>query len=60
MSENEKIDRLIMMAKEKSGNDIIPIYPAIKFEDAIFEFNSKLILWYNTPDHSTHVVTLEK
>jgi hypothetical protein len=54
--------RLLAVAFEKSGLDISPIIEPLtgkfRFRDSVTMFNDLVLLWYNTPDHSTMVVSM--
>lgn len=49
---------LIAKAIEKHGPAISKCYGKLSFSDSVTEFRGKVQLWYNTPDNSTHIVTL--
>lgn len=40
--------------------DITPPVVCVTFHDAVTEYNGKVFLWYNTPDDSTRIESMER
>lgn len=61
VSKMRVVTKLLVRAFEKSQTlDIAPPVFRTSFTDAVTEFSpGEYMLWYNTPDHSTHVVKLQ-
>ena len=57
---NERIENLIKLAKVKHGDDITPCPQFDSFYESVTIDNDKLILWYNCPMNSTHIVIEHK
>lgn len=52
--------RLLAIAFEKHGFNITPTCNNTRFRDCVIEFNDNYFLYYNTPDHSTHLSKISK
>ena len=53
---SELMQQMIMTAQEQH-NRIYPCVPARTFEECFTVEGEKLILWFNTEDNSTHLIT---
>lgn len=52
--------RLLALAYEKFGFDIMPTCTSPRFRDGIMEYNGYYFMYFNTIDHSTHLVKISK
>ena len=53
---NNQKQRMLNKAYEKYGTDITPTTKAGTWEKSFVEYGNKIMLWFNTPDHSTHTI----
>lgn len=54
------LDMLLDLARLRHGERIAPCGRADELSDSVTEHQGYYVLWYNTPDHSTHAVKIEK
>ncbi len=51
--------KLQLQAVKKYGIDITPVGGRACWADCYTQFDDKLMIWFDTPDHSTHAMTME-
>lgn len=58
MNDLEKTVHLVSRAVELHGPEVRPCHGKARFRDCITVHNGKAMLWYNSEDNSTHIVSM--
>lgn len=50
-------EAMVKLAKVRFGKDLRPVRNHKSLDQCFTDYDGELILWFNTPDHSTHIVS---